>query len=132
MEVTLLQQLVTCEQVPLYSIFLDLRKAFSAMDRGRCLKILEDSGMGLKVFRLIRAFWEKSVLFCRASGYRGRPFSAKRGVTQSCPLSSIIFSIMMNDIIQESVCLIEATGINAANMHVIAAVCDTADGLVAV
>ena len=37
MEATLHQQLAARKQVPLYGIFLDLRKAFDAMDRGRCL-----------------------------------------------------------------------------------------------
>ena len=39
MEAMLLQQLNAREQVPLYGIFLDLRKAFDAMDRGLCLQI---------------------------------------------------------------------------------------------
>ena len=40
MEATLHQQLAAREQVPLYGIFLDLRKAFNTMDRGRCLQVL--------------------------------------------------------------------------------------------
>ena len=39
---TLVQQIVYLEQVPLYGLFLDLRKAFDAMDRERCLQILKD------------------------------------------------------------------------------------------
>ena len=75
------QQITACEQVPFYGIFLDLRKAFDAMDRGRCLQILEGAGVGPKALRLIRTFWDKAILVCRASGYHGSPFSAKRGVT---------------------------------------------------
>ena len=37
MEAKLIQQLAFREQVPLYGIFLDLRKAFDAMDRSRCI-----------------------------------------------------------------------------------------------
>ena len=36
MEAKLAQQLAFIEQRPLYGIFLDLRKAYDAMDRGRC------------------------------------------------------------------------------------------------
>ena len=37
MEATLLQKLAARERVPFFGIFLDLRKAFDAIDRGRCL-----------------------------------------------------------------------------------------------
>ena len=70
MEATLHQQLAAHEQVPLYGIFLDPRKAFDAMDRGWCVQILEDAGFGVgtKALRLIRTFWDKAILVCRASG----------------------------------------------------------------
>ena len=132
MEATLLQQLAAREQVPLYGIFLDLRKAFDAMDRGRCLQILEDAGVGPKALRLIRAFWDKAILVCRASGYYGSPFSAERGVTQGGPLSPTIFNIMVDAIMREWVRLMEAAGINAADIRTIAAVFYADDGLVAV
>ena len=36
----LAQQLAYIEQVPLYGIFFDLRKAYDAIDMGQCLEIL--------------------------------------------------------------------------------------------
>ena len=44
MEAKLVQQLAYREQCPLFGIFLDLRKAYDAMDRGRCFDILRDAG----------------------------------------------------------------------------------------
>ena len=44
-EVKLVQQLVYLKQVPLYGLFLDLRKAFDDMDREHCLQILKDQGV---------------------------------------------------------------------------------------
>ena len=40
MEAKLAQQLAYVEQCPLYGIFLDLRKAYDAMDRERVVSIL--------------------------------------------------------------------------------------------
>ena len=37
MEAKLVQQLAFAEQCPLYGIFIDLKKAYDAMDRGHCL-----------------------------------------------------------------------------------------------
>ena len=56
MEAKLLQQLAFIEQCPLYGVFLDLRKAYDAMDRSRCLLILKDCGVGFKTLRLIQRF----------------------------------------------------------------------------
>ena len=58
MEVKLAAQLGSLEQSPFFGIFVDLRKAYDAMDRDRCLKILCDVGVGEKTVRLIARFWK--------------------------------------------------------------------------
>ena len=44
------------EQVPFYGVFIDLKKAFDAMDWERCLLILEGHGVGPNMRRLICHF----------------------------------------------------------------------------
>ncbi len=44
-EAKLAQQLAWHDQYPLYKIYLDLKKAYDAIDRGRILKILEAYGV---------------------------------------------------------------------------------------
>ena len=46
MEAKLAQQLAFIEKYPLYSNFIDLWNDFGAIDRGRCLNILYDCGVG--------------------------------------------------------------------------------------
>jgi hypothetical protein len=46
MEVKLQQQLAWVDQEPLYQIYLDLRKAYDALDRGQCFKIIAGYGVG--------------------------------------------------------------------------------------
>jgi hypothetical protein len=48
-EAKLAQQLAYLEQVPSYGVFLNLKKAFNAMDHERCLLILERHGVGPKM-----------------------------------------------------------------------------------
>ena len=45
-EANLAQQLAHLEQASLFGVFIDLKKAFGAMDRGRCLAILALHGVG--------------------------------------------------------------------------------------
>ena len=101
MEAKLLQQLASIEQCPLYGIFLDLRKAYDAMDRSRCLLILKDCGIGFKTLRLIQRFWDKGILIWKASGCYGEPFKARRGVTQGGLVSPTIFNLMVDAAIRE-------------------------------
>jgi hypothetical protein len=100
-EAKLSQQLAFIEQSPLYGIYIDLRKAYDAMDRERCLQIMEAYGVGPNMLRLIEFFWENAELVCRANGRFGEPFKAHRGVTQGGPVSPKIFNIMVDAIVRE-------------------------------
>jgi hypothetical protein len=76
LEAKLAQQLVHLEQAPFYGVFLDLKKAFNAMDRERYLLILDGYGAGPNMVWLIPNFWRDATMVCRASGNYGGPFCA--------------------------------------------------------
>ncbi len=90
-------------------MFIDLRKAFDAMDRERCLEILEMHGAGPNMLRLIRNFWDAAINVCRAKSNYGRPFQAGRGVTQGGPLSAKLFNILVDAVVREWMRLIQET-----------------------
>ena len=100
-EAKLAQQLAHLKQRPFFGVFIDLKKAFDAMDRGRCLTILALHGVGPQMLRLIRNFWETAMDVCRAKGNYGRPFKAGRAVTQGGALSAKLFNILVNAVIRE-------------------------------
>ena len=56
------QELAYLDQVPLHVIFINLRKAYNAMDRDRCMEILLGYGVGPKMQRLIQFFWDNAEL----------------------------------------------------------------------
>ncbi len=97
----LTQQLAHIEQAPFYGVFINLRKAFKAMDWERCLFILEGHGIGPSMRQLIRHFWDKTANLCRASGNYGMPFKTGRGVTQGGPLSAKLYNVMVNAVVRE-------------------------------
>ena len=100
-EAKLAQQLSYLELKPFYGVFLDLRKAFDAMDRERCILLLEGYGAGPLLVRLVRTYWRDAIMVCRASGYYGQPFKAGRGVTQGGPLSAKLFNIVVDAVVRE-------------------------------
>ena len=57
--------------------------------------------MGPKARRLIKTFWDKGVLVCKAASCVGLPFKAGRVVTQGSPVSPNIFNLIVNAFIRE-------------------------------
>ncbi len=100
-EAKLAQKLAHLEQTPFFGVFINLRKAFDAMDRGCCLQILALHGVGPKMLRLIRNFWDLATNVCRAKGNYGCPFKAGCSVTHGGPLSAKLFVILVDTMIRE-------------------------------
>jgi hypothetical protein len=88
-EARLHQSLPWHNQCPLYQIFLDLKKAYGALDREQLLDILVAYGVGPKMLALQKHFRDTPKLVCHAGGNYREPFNAERGVTQGVrsPLS---------------------------------------------
>ena len=76
----LLQHLAAMRGEVLYVIFLDLTKAYDALDRSRCLEIIEGYGVGPNVRRLLTTYWHRLTMVAREAGYYGTAFGGDRGV----------------------------------------------------
>ena len=59
LEAKLPQQLAAMREEVLYVIFLDLTKVYDALDRSRCLGILEGYGVGPGARRLLSNYWRR-------------------------------------------------------------------------
>ena len=86
-------------------IFLDLTKAYDALDRSRSLEILEGYGVGQRMRRLLRTYWSKYTMVARVGGYYGTGFKGERGVTQGDPLSPTIFNVVVVAVVRHWVTL---------------------------
>ena len=70
----------------LYVIFLDLNKAYDALDRSRSLDTLEGYGVGTRARRLLRTYWGQMTMVARAGVYYRTAFKGAREVTHGYPL----------------------------------------------
>ena len=59
MEAKLAQEPAAIKRTPPFQIFLDLRKTYDALDRGRCLEIHRGYGVGPRILGILRAYWER-------------------------------------------------------------------------
>ena len=74
LEAKLLQQLAALREEVLYVTFLDLHKAYDALDRSRCLEVLEGYGVDPNSRRLLTNYWRHLTMVARAGGYYGTAF----------------------------------------------------------
>ena len=70
----LLNQLIALREEVLHDIFLDMHKAYDALDCGICLEILVVYGVGTLDLRLIWRYWYHLEMVSRECGYFGAPF----------------------------------------------------------
>ena len=69
LEAKLLQQLAAMREEVLYVTFLDLTKAYDALDRSRSLEILKGYGVGERVRRMLKVYWKRTMMVARAGSY---------------------------------------------------------------
>ena len=81
-------------------IFLDLHKAYDALDRSRFLEILEGYGVGSRAFWLLRNYWRRLTMVARSDRYYRADFKGDRGVTKGDPLSPTIFNMVVDALVR--------------------------------
>lgn len=86
---------------PLIQVFLDLSKAYDALDRRRIITVLQAYGAGPHVCSILSNFWNQQLVVPRQNGFYGNPFRAERGVTQGDIISPMLFNIVVDFVVRE-------------------------------
>ena len=68
LEAKLLQPLTTMREEVLYAIFLDMQKAYDALDWNRCLNILEGYALGPQACLILHQYWDRLMMVARVGG----------------------------------------------------------------
>ena len=90
----LVQQLAGLAHKPIFQLFLDVRKAYKSLDRGRCLEILRGYGLVMNLAHLFTYYWEQQRTVPKAGNFLEKDFRTGRELTQGNPYFPIIFKIM--------------------------------------
>ena len=98
-------------RVPTLACFLDIKGAFDSVDRSRLWDILAKAGIPVKIISLIKSMYENQSTVVRASGSLSDDFSPCTGVWQGAVLSPILFTWVIDRIINEALSCPLYTGI---------------------
>ena len=104
-----IQNLMAMREVVLFDIFLDIQKAYDALDQDIFLEILVVYGVGPRTIRHLWTYWDRLTMVARAGGYFGILFKGYRDVTQGNPLSPMLFGVVVDTAIRHWVTVVDPT-----------------------
>ena len=82
MEANMVQPILGIFHDPLFQVFINVRKSYDSLDRGRFMEILRGYDLGTNLQRLLKRHWEGQKVVPKSGKYFGTPLRTKRGVTQ--------------------------------------------------
>ena len=89
-------------QSPLYSVFVDVQKAFDSMDREFIWKLMQHCGFPPKYIAIIQQLYEGATCQVIHKRKLTNPFQVQTGVRQGCILLVTIFLMVVDRITQQS------------------------------
>jgi exonuclease III len=95
-------------------ILFDFKAAFPSIDRDFMLHSLEWLGMPSKQLNFIRAMYDKTLGRMKTPGGMGQPFGMSRGIRQGCPLSPLIFAVVVDILLRKIGAFLEDRGLTRA------------------
>ena len=91
-------------------LLFDFRAAFPSIERRFMLRSLEWLGMPMRQRRFVEAIYDRTTARIRAAGAEGEPFEMTRGIRQGCPLSPLIFAIVVDVLLRKLTVLLQEGG----------------------
>lgn len=90
-------------RAPLYLIFIDFERAFDCLDQSAIWKVLRCYGVPEKMIRLIKALYDDAKCLVLHEGLKSNHISVKTGVRQGCILSPLLFNLVLDAIMRQSI-----------------------------
>ena len=81
---------------PLFCAFIDFSKAYDRVDRALLWRVLRGCGLHGAALRTVQAMYESVRMQVRMRGKLGPAFDSDVGVKQGCPLSPLLFGILVD------------------------------------
>ena len=86
--------------VPTYTCFIDLKKAYDTVNRPALWRVLSQVGLSEKVQRLLQSLHSNTNASVRAYGQMSKPFKVTNGVRQGCVLAPALFNLFLDHVVR--------------------------------
>jgi hypothetical protein len=80
-------------------IFLDFEKAFDSVNWSWIINTLQARGLPPSFIKTIKLLYSSPLASIIINGHRSAPFRVGRGVRQGCPLSPLLFAIILEPLL---------------------------------
>jgi len=80
-------------------LFLDIEKAFDSVDHTYMFHVLQKFGFGEKFICFVKLLYNNISNLCKVNNFLCSPFQVQRGVRQGCPLSGLLFSLLLEPLL---------------------------------
>ena len=95
---TIIEKVVKKNKRKLYAVFIDFKKAYDTVDRGKLFRRLQTLGINGIFLKNLKAMYETiSYKIKLKDGYLD-PINSNLGLKQGCPLSPMLFNLYIDDI----------------------------------
>ena len=98
-----IQEKCSEQQMDLYAVFIDLRKAFDTVNREALWSVLLKLGCPRKFTTLIRLFHDNMTGQVLSNGEHSNTFAISNGVKQGCVLAPVLFNLFFTQVLLHAV-----------------------------
>ena len=95
---TIIEKVVKKNKRRLYAVFIDFKKAYDTVDRGKLFRRLQDIGINGPFLKNLRAMYETVSYKIKLKHGHLDPIRSNLGLKQGCPLSPMMFNLYIDDI----------------------------------
>lgn len=92
---TLLSHIAKARRIPSCFLSLDIKKAFDTISWPYMQYTLSKWGFGPNFLKWISALYNKPKAYIKYAGYKSDLFNIERGTRQGCPLSPLLFALLI-------------------------------------
>ena len=88
--------------IQIHACFVDMVKAFDSIRRKDVWNILKRKGVEQQLVEGIKSLYENTVNYVRVRNEASKTFTSKIGFRQGCILSSLLFNLVLDDVVKKS------------------------------
>ena len=95
-------------------ILFDFKAAFPSIERKFMIDTLRWLGRPVRQLRFIEMIYDRTIVKLKLAGVVGDYFAMNRGIRQGCPLSPLIFAVVVNILLRKLANILQTKGLTRA------------------